>query len=210
MMIHWREACFIKSAYKHIQFPADVGCEVAFVGRSNAGKSSLINALCGRRQLCKVGKAPGKTRLVNFFALSDQHRLVDLPGYGYAQVTHTIRDHWRVMIESYLTVRQSLVLLVVVMDIRHPVQEKDIIMLHWAQQQRIPVYVVLTKSDKISQMQANKQCALAHKNLAHSGIKATGVQIFSALRKQGIDALAQHIEKTFDQCYKQQSRGIIS
>lgn len=193
MAIHFTHTSFLTSATKSAHFPPDVGREIAFVGRSNAGKSSVINSICGKANLCKVGKSPGKTRLINFFVIADCYRFVDVPGYGYAKVSQSMRYAWRDMMEGYLTTRQSLVLVVLTMDIRHPLQANDMDLLKWAKQHQLPLYAVLTKSDKLSGMQAKKQCQVVKNSLA-SNYSAIGIQRLSALRGDGIDTLRIHLQ----------------
>ena len=143
-------AGFLTSARDPRQFPADSGREVAVVGRSNSGKSTAINALVGRRGLARTGKTPGRTQLVNFFQVGEDRRLVDLPGYGYAKVPDAVRKHWRHLLEAYFRRRQSLVGLLVTVDIRRGLKELDWVMLEWARASGVPAAVLLTKADKLS------------------------------------------------------------
>jgi GTP-binding protein len=185
---YYRRASFMISAGKPGQFPADDGAEVAFAGRSNAGKSSAINTLCGNKGLAKTSKTPGRTRLINFFALDDQRRLVDLPGYGYAKVPEKMKAEWEQLMEAYLQQQQSLRGLVIIMDIRHPMKEFDWQMLDWCHYYNLPVHVLLTKADKLKRG-PQQNCLLAvRKQLKQSGSAAT-VQVFSALKKTGLDEL---------------------
>ena len=182
----YRQARFLTSAAQFKGLPPDEGREVAFAGRSNAGKSSAINVLCDQRGLARTSKTPGRTQMINFFTLDGQRRLVDLPGYGYARVPVAMRDAWRRLMSRYLGERQSLVGLVVVMDIRHPLTVQDREMLGWAAARRLPVHVLLTKADKLRRgpaMDTARQVAAA---LGEAGIEAT-VQPFSALRREGVD-----------------------
>jgi GTP-binding protein len=188
----YRNAVYHLSAHTLAQLPADEGLEVAFAGRSNAGKSSALNALCGQRSLARTSKTPGRTRQINFFDLDEQRRLVDLPGYGYAQVPLQVKQHWQHTLELYLQRRQSLQGLVLLMDVRHPLGKLDAQMLHWCVSVSMPVHVLLTKADKLSRNQAA--------NAAHSvrtaiaDLPAVSVQLFSALKFQGLDMLQETLD----------------
>ena len=143
-------AQFLKSAAHPVDFPLDAGREVAFVGRSNSGKSTAVNAVTGARKLARVSKTPGRTQLVNFFSLDGERRLVDLPGYGFARVAPEVQARWRRSLETYLAERASLVGLVVTMDIRRGVTELDEQLLRWLPSRRdLPVAILLTKADKL-------------------------------------------------------------
>jgi GTP-binding protein len=173
---------FLTSAHQARQFPPDTGAEVAVAGRSNAGKSSAINAIVQRKGLAKTSKTPGATRLVNFFELEPGRRLVDLPGYGYAAVPGEMRQHWGALIEGYFGQRRCLRGAIVVMDVRHPLTEHDRSMLELAVARSVPVHVVLTKADKLGRG-AGKQAATAVRRAVGAG--AT-VQLFSALTGEGV------------------------
>lgn len=136
--------------------PPDQGVEVAFAGRSNVGKSSVINALCERRALARTSAAPGRTRLLHFFAVDETRRLVDLPGYGFARASKTERASWQRMVEGYLRGRQSLVRLMLLMDIRHPLRDSDQQLLEWCSAAGLPVHVLLNKADKLSRSKAQR------------------------------------------------------
>jgi len=183
----YHQARFLLSAARLQQAPADTGFEVAFAGRSNAGKSSALNAISGQKNLARVSKIPGRTQLLNFFHLDEQRRFVDLPGYGYAKVTEEIQKGWRPMIEGYLSRRKSLAGLFLVMDIRHPLTEFDHNMLDWCSHYKLPVHVALTKADKLSR---SAGLATLHKvkqelNGAYGGDPS--VQLFSALKHSGLE-----------------------
>lgn len=186
-----RQATFLMSAPTFKLCPADTGAEVAFAGRSNAGKSSAINALTNQKQLARSSKTPGRTQMINFFSLgSDDRRLVDLPGYGYAQVPEEMKIKWQKELETYLVERQSLVGLVLLTDIRHPLKYFDEQMLYWAKDGELPVHILLTKSDKLK-FGASKTALLdTEKQLKKLGLPFS-VQLFSALNKSGIDELGQ-------------------
>ena len=149
-MADYRQARFLTSVASIRGLPPDLGREVAFAGRSNAGKSSAINALTGRRDLARTSRTPGRTRLVNFFELDDGCRLVDLPGYGYAKVPRAMSREWGALVRKYLESRRSLAGVVVLMDIRHPLTELDTTLLDWCRAADLPVLAVLTKADKLA------------------------------------------------------------
>ncbi len=181
----YRNATFILSAAKLGQCPADVGVEVAFAGRSNAGKSSAINAICDHNKLARASKTPGRTQQINFFALAEDKRLVDLPGYGFARVPLEIRLQWTKLVENYLGKRRSLVGIVLLMDVRHPLKEQDRDLIGWAAALGIPLHVLLTKADKLSRGPGKSTLLAVRRELA--AIPATTVQLFSALSGEGID-----------------------
>jgi GTP-binding protein len=174
---------FLTSAWQPNQFPADQGAEVAFAGRSNAGKSSALNAITGRRDLARTSKTPGRTQLINFFALSPRQRLADLPGYGYAKVPEKMREHWRQLMERYVETRASLAGVVIVMDARHPLTEFDWQMLEWTGAQHLPVHLLLTKADKLGR---GESMATLKKVRSQVGDSVTA-QLFSAVNKTGVD-----------------------
>ena len=146
-------ARFLLSASRPAHFPADIGAEVAFAGRSNSGKSSAINALTGRRALARVSKTPGRTRQINFFEVDSASRLVDLPGYGYAKVSQSEKRLWSGLVERYLRSRASLSALVLIADARRVVTSADLLLLDAAEEARIPVHLVLTKADKLNRQE---------------------------------------------------------
>ncbi|HMU89848.1 MAG: YihA family ribosome biogenesis GTP-binding protein [Pseudomonadales bacterium] len=186
----FRRAVFMKSALLLNDCPADGGREVAFCGRSNAGKSSAINTLTESARLARTSKTPGRTQLLNFFALNESARLVDLPGYGYAQTSKEIQAHWKRHLDHYLRERLSLVGLVLVMDIRHPLRPFDWMMLEWAQARVLPVCILLTKADKLSRNQAQQSRLKVLKSLAEVNIsEQVNVQCFSTLSREGMAEL---------------------
>ena len=193
----YRRASFLVSAAKLSQTPPDAGFEVAFAGRSNAGKSSAINVLCDQKSLARTSKTPGRTQLLNFFALDQQRRLVDLPGYGYAKVSVNIKQDWQGSLAQYLEQRQCLRGLVLVMDVRHPLKPYDSQMLEWARHIQLPVHVLLTKADKLKRGPASNNLLKVQKELA--GMSADfSVQLFSSLKRQGIEQAHQVLDRWFN------------
>lgn len=189
--LNWlRRAEFLMSAPKLNLCVEDTGYEIAFAGRSNAGKSSAINALTNQKQLARASKKPGRTQMINFFSLGNPNqRLVDLPGYGYAAVPEAMKIVWQKELENYLIHRQSLQGLVLLMDIRHPLQHFDVMMLEWAYSRKLFVHVLLTKSDKLNRGPANK-ALLEVKNALKKMKLDFSIQLFSSLNKQGLEELA--------------------
>lgn len=184
----YREAQFLTSAARIDQLPPDEGREVAFAGRSNAGKSSALNTLTEQRNLARTSKTPGRTQLINLFEIDDTRRLVDLPGYGYAKVPAELKRRWSATLEKYLEQRQCLTGLILIMDIRHPLKEFDQMMLEWARQSNMPVHVLLTKADKLKRGPANNILLKVKKQLSEMHPHAS-VQLFSALKREGSEQL---------------------
>ncbi|WP_018871701.1 ribosome biogenesis GTP-binding protein YihA/YsxC [Thioalkalivibrio sp. ALJ16] len=186
----FRETAFIKGVAQVAQLPLDEGIEIAFAGRSNAGKSSALNSLCGRKALARVGRTPGRTQEINLFALppAEDWRLVDLPGYGYAKVSAGQREHWDQLLGDYLQARRCLRGLVLIMDIRRPLTELDRQLLDWVPLDRCHLHCVLTKADKLSRQQADRQLHGAQRELEAMGVEAT-LQTFSSLKNQGVEDL---------------------
>ena len=176
------------SASKLQQCPEEGGWEVAFSGRSNAGKSSAINCLTGNKKLARTSKTPGRTQLMNFFSIGNQQRLVDLPGYGFAKVPLAVKKEWQKKLEIYLRERQSLRGLIQLMDVRRPLQEFDQMMLDWAYQAEMPVHILLTKADKLKKGPAKSALLTLRKDLGHYGEHMT-IQLFSALKGTGLGEL---------------------
>ncbi len=182
---------FIKGAYTLQQLPDDTGVEVAFAGRSNVGKSSALNTLAGVKSLARTSKTPGRTQEINFFDLGNDRRLVDLPGYGYAKVSEAKQRHWAETLGEYLLSRKSLVGLILLMDIRHPLKEFDRNMVHWCTHAGLPVYVILNKADKLSRGKAGASLLDVKQKLAKFPID--GIQLFSSLRRTGVDEALQKL-----------------
>jgi GTP-binding protein len=189
--IKFQSAEFITSAPSLKQCPDDVGCEVAFAGRSNAGKSSAINTLTRNKNLARTSKTPGRTQMINFFQLGEDQRLVDLPGYGYAKVPVAMKAQWDRHMAEYLQARKSLGGLILLMDIRHPLQDYDRQILNWAAQAGLPVHILLTKSDKLKRGPAQSTLLKVESFLREMdpGITLLTVQTFSSLKKLGLPEL---------------------
>jgi len=167
------------------QAPPDAGYEVAFAGRSNSGKSSALNALTQRKSLARTSKTPGRTQHLVFFELDGERRLVDLPGYGFAKVPEKVRRHWGLAMETYLSGRESLRGLVLMMDVRHPLTDFDKQMLQWCQHAGMPVHILLTKADKLKRGPAMSTLLKVQKTLAEQ--HNVSVQLFSALKHTGVE-----------------------
>ena len=183
----YQKASFLASASRLNNAPPDSGLEVAFAGRSNAGKSSAINTITHQKSLARVSKTPGRTQLLNFFTLDDHRRLVDLPGYGYAKVPEAMHKSWGAMIENYLSRRQALRGVFLIMDIRHPMTEFDGRMIDWCQHFDLPLHVTLTKSDKLSRGAAMDTFHRVTAELNKRQQNPVSVQLFSSLKRSGIE-----------------------
>jgi len=192
MSSSFSRAAFLKGATQLSQLPPDVGVEVAFAGRSNAGKSSAINKLVGQKALARTSKTPGRTREINFFVVDEPRRLVDLPGYGYAKVAKSIKQHWGALLEDYLMSRRSLQGVVVMMDIRRPFTELDDQLVNWCLEAQLPVHGLLTKRDKLSRGKALETLNAARKRIEPIGDRVT-LQLFSALKSIGVDEARQRV-----------------
>ena len=192
-MFDYRQARFLISVASIRSLPADDGREVAFAGRSNAGKSSAINALAGRRHLARTSRTPGRTRLINFFELDEGRRLVDLPGYGYAKVSRSMSREWGALVGKYLESRASLAGVVVLMDIRHPLTELDETLLDWCRAADLPVLAVLTKADKLARGRRAAALAEVRGSLAGYG-DTVRAMVFSATKQIGRSELAQGLD----------------
>ena len=190
-MSNYPEAQFIKSANAPGQFVPDVGAEVAFAGRSNAGKSSAINVIVNRRQFARTSKTPGRTQLVNFFRLRDGQRLVDLPGYGFAKVADKMRRHWADLMADYFEMRGSLRGMFLIVDIRRQLTDYDRQMISFADSVGLPVHVLLTKTDKLKRGQAAKALLEVRRDLNDT----VSVQHFSALTRQGEEEARAKLEE---------------
>ena len=192
MSLPLKHVRFLKSASVIQDFPADTGAEIAFCGRSNAGKSSAINAICQQNNLARTSKTPGRTQLINFFKLDGDARLVDLPGYGYARAPASVQQQWQDLMESYLVHRCALCGLILLMDIRHPLTEIDWTMVRWSEYYRLPLYILLTKADKVNRNAMAKSLTQVTSELERQGFDA-GTQVFSATRRVGIAQVQEKI-----------------
>jgi GTP-binding protein len=181
----YSHARFLLSVPQPQQAPPDIGYEVAFAGRSNAGKSSALNALTQRKSLARTSKTPGRTQHLVFFELDGERRLVDLPGYGFAKVPEKIRRQWGLAMEQYFIERQSLRGLILLMDVRHPLTDFDKQMLQWCQHANMPVHILLTKADKLKRGPAMSSLLKVQKALAEQ--HNVSVQLFSALKHTGVE-----------------------
>ena len=182
----YRKAEFICNAHTLAQLPEDTFLEVAFAGRSNAGKSSAINTITDQKRLARTSKTPGRTQQIVFFSLDETRYLVDLPGYGFAKVPLSVKHHWEKVLESYLRERKGLRGLILMMDIRHPLTPFDLKMLQWCQDSDMPTHILLTKADKLSRGKACNVLQQVRSELKKLNYPATA-QMFSSLKKQGID-----------------------
>lgn len=192
----YHQARFINSSPALLNAPPDEGREIAFAGRSNAGKSSALNALAGQNALARTSKTPGRTQMLNFFAVADHMRFVDLPGYGYAKVASSVKKNWYHLMESYLAQRQCLCGIVLVMDIRRPLTEFDRQMLSWCEQSGLPMHILLSKADKLSFGCAKTALLQVQKQLSSSRCSFS-LQLFSALKKTGIDEAHEALDRLF-------------
>jgi GTP-binding protein len=190
----YQRAAFLIAAARLDQAPPDEGKEVAFAGRSNAGKSSAINVLCHQRHLARTSKTPGRTQQLIFFNLGDGRRLVDLPGYGYAKVSEGVKRQWQSLMTEYLHRRRSLAGLVLVMDVRHPLTAFDRQLLAWSSESRLPVLVLLTKADKLKRAASLAQLDVVRKAVAQQGA-GVEVALFSALQPQGIEEVQAILDR---------------
>ncbi|MGZ4957808.1 MAG: ribosome biogenesis GTP-binding protein YihA/YsxC [Methylomonas sp.] len=192
----YHQTKFINSAPHLKDAPPDQGMEIAFAGRSNAGKSSAINTLVQQNALARVSKTPGRTQLLNFFEIDAQRKLVDLPGFGYAKVPEAMKRDWQQMMESYLKNRHALCGIVLVMDIRHPLTEFDWQMVEWCEHANLPLHILLTKADKLKFGAAKNTLLQVQRELSQVSIVVT-LQLFSALNKTGIDDIHQVLDEWF-------------
>jgi len=192
--IAFTKAQFLISAPSIKQCPEDTGREVAFAGRSNAGKSSAINTLTDNAKLARTSKTPGRTQLLNFFSLGEDCRLVDLPGYGFAKVPKATKQAWDRNLAGYLQERQSLQGLVMLMDIRHPLQQYDWQMIRWASESEMPVHLLLTKADKLKRGPAKNTLLQVQRELENEGLSENiSIQTFSSLKKEGLKELKKQL-----------------
>lgn len=194
--LNYHTASFVISAPTLATCPDDTGAEVAFAGRSNAGKSSAINALTQQNGLARTSRTPGRTQLINFFSVMNNEalRLVDLPGYGYAKVPEAVKIEWQKHLSDYLRGRFSLRGLVLLMDVRHPLTEFDQMMLSYADQRNMPVHILLTKADKLKKGPASAALQKVRSRLKEWE-DLVSVQLFSSLKRDGVDTLSQKLDQ---------------
>jgi GTP-binding protein len=194
MSLSYQQARFLTSVPDTRRAPPDEGAEVAFAGRSNAGKSSALNAITRQKALARTSKTPGRTQQLNFFAIDDRHRLVDLPGYGYARVPEKLKLQWQRNMTRYLETRRCLRGLVLLMDCRHPLTDHDLQLLNWCRHAGLPVHVLLTKADKLKRGPASNTLLSVRKRLAalHADFS---VQLFSALDRTGVDTACALLDR---------------
>lgn len=193
---NYQQVRFLTSAPDIHALPADNGIEVAFAGRSNAGKSSALNTLTRQNGLARISKTPGRTQLINTFTLADEKRLIDLPGYGFAKVPLAVKEKWQKSLSEYLEKRQSLKGLVVLMDIRHPLKDLDQQLIFWAVQSGLPVLILLTKADKLGPG-ARKKVVLDVREAALAFMGNVQVQAFSSLNKLGLAEFESVLDQWF-------------
>jgi len=190
----YQKARYLTSAFELTQLVEDEGAEIAFAGRSNAGKSTAINRLTSQKNLCKTSKTPGRTQLINFFQLDEQHRLVDLPGYGYAKVPKKLRQHWNSALSGYLLERKSLSGLVIVVDIRRGLTDLDWGLIELVDE-NLPIHILLTKADKLKNDARKRTVMKISSQLKDDGIT---VSAFSALTGLGLDEFVGYCDKLLD------------
>ncbi|HJM59376.1 MAG: YihA family ribosome biogenesis GTP-binding protein [Gammaproteobacteria bacterium] len=189
-----QNAEFIGSFPSLDKLPEDQGSEIAFCGRSNSGKSSVLNALTNNKKLAKTSKTPGRTQAVNIFKIIDslEYKIIDLPGYGYAKVSKKLRADWGVNIDNYLNTRQCLKGLVLIMDIRHPFKDEDLTLIDWCERKNLPFILLLNKSDKLSNNKALQVLAMSNERISHLYTK-NSILVTSAKTKNGIKELIKSI-----------------
>jgi GTP-binding protein len=200
----YHQAKFINSSPHIRNAPADQGLEVAFAGRSNAGKSSAINTLTRQNALARISKTPGRTQMLNFFEINAELRFVDLPGYGYAKVPVDVKKKWHELMEHYLTHRKSLCGIILVMDVRHPLTEFDWQMVEWCQHAGLPLHILLTKADKLTYGAAKNTLLQVKRELKDVSCPLT-IQLFSSLKKTGIDEVHEALDNLFRRAEPDQS-----
>jgi GTP-binding protein len=192
----YHQAKFMNSSPSLNDTPDDVGKEVAFAGRSNAGKSSAINTLTRQNSLARTSKTPGRTQMLNFFEINGHQRFVDLPGYGYAKVPLDVKNRWHQLMELYLTQRKSLCAIILVMDVRHPLTDFDWQMIKWCQHTGLALHILLTKADKLTYGAAKNTLLQVQQALKDVNVPITA-QLFSALKKTGVDEVHQALDGLF-------------
>jgi len=196
--LNYAKAYFVTSAPDITHLPSDTGVEIAFAGRSNAGKSSALNFLTNQKNLARTSKTPGRTQLINLFEVESNCRLVDLPGYGFAQVPEEVKRKWQRSLAEYLQKRESLKGLVILMDIRHPLKDLDQQMIDWAVQSSLPVMLLLTKADKLASGAQKQQLNMVKEAILPFQGDIT-VAMFSSLKRTGLEQLKLKLDEWFSQ-----------
>ncbi|MEE9425097.1 MAG: ribosome biogenesis GTP-binding protein YihA/YsxC [Methylococcales bacterium] len=196
MRVPYQNMKFMLSVVRMNDAPADEGWEVAFAGRSNAGKSSGLNALASQNSLARTSKTPGRTRELNYFEIDAQRRIVDLPGYGYAKVSRQMQNQWRNLLDDFLQNRQSLQGILIFMDIRHPMSNYDLQLINWCEQSHLPLHILLTKADKLGYGAAKSTLLKIQRELEPANIPASA-QTFSSLKKTGLDEAYEVLDSWF-------------
>lgn len=196
--LNYAKTYFVTSAPDISYLPSDTGVEIAFAGRSNAGKSSALNFLTNQKNLARTSKTPGRTQLINLFEVEPNCRLVDLPGYGFAQVPEEIKRKWQKSLAEYLQKRESLKGLVILMDIRHPLKDLDQQMIDWAVQSNLPVILLLTKADKLASGAQKQQLNMVKEAILPFQGDIT-VAMFSSLKRTGLELLKLKLDEWFSQ-----------
>lgn len=189
----YANAEFLLSVPHPKQAPEDEGFEVAFAGRSNAGKSSALNTITGRKSLARTSKTPGRTQHLVFFRLDEHRRLVDLPGYGYAKVPEAMKLKWQHAMQTYLAERQALKGLVLIMDIRHPMTDFDQMLIEWCVHHQLPVHILLSKADKLKRGAAKNTLLKLNRDL--TGVEGVTIQLFSSLKRDGVEEAQQKLDE---------------
>lgn len=194
----YQQAKYLTSAVELHQLPADEGVEVAFIGRSNAGKSSALNTITGIKGLARTSQTPGRTQMINLFAMDDLRRLVDLPGYGYAKAPRPLREKWARTTNDYLKIRESLKGLVLVMDIRHPLKDSDQQLIEWTVDCDLPLHILLTKADKLKSAAQRRTLFEVEAHLKQYGPSDMTVQIFSSQERLGLEGAQKKLNGWFE------------
>lgn len=193
----YRTATFLKSAALVKQLPPDYGYEVAFAGRSNAGKSTALNTLTLQKRLARTSKTPGRTQLINLFTLDESRRLIDLPGYGYAEVPIKVKEEWQRTLAQYIATRSCLRGIVLLMDCRHPLQDSDQKLIKQLLPRQLPIHILLTKADKLSRGGA-QNCLIQVRNHFKELTDQVSVQTFSSLKHEGVEELIRQLDRWYE------------
>ena len=196
--LNYQKSEYMTSAAELKQLPSEEGCEVAFIGRSNAGKSSALNTITNIKGLARTSSTPGRTQMINLFSIENDCRLVDLPGYGYAKAPRTVQERWIETTNEYLKTRACLRGLVLMMDIRHPLKESDQQIIAWTVSCGLPLHILLTKADKLSRGEQKNTLLKVQKDLSQYGDEVS-VQLFSSLDKVGVEEARQQLNEWFSE-----------